>query len=83
VSAAARTSLSGPTDQSQEPFKSAQDELEVLQTWFVDRGISMPWPTAPTLNVPNISRNQWDGASADRVATALAARYPERAVNRR
>jgi hypothetical protein len=64
-------------------FKSAQDELEVLQTWFVDRGISMPWPTAPTLNVPNISRNQWDGASADRVATALAARYPERAVNRR
>ncbi len=64
-------------------FKSAQDELEVLQRWLVDRGISMPWPTAPMLNVPNISRNQWDGASADRVATALAARYPERAVNRR
>ena len=62
-------------------FKNTQVELDVLQDWLVDQGVSLPWSTTPTMNVPNVIR-RWDRDSASEVAAALAARYPARAAPR-
>ena len=64
-------------------FRTAQLELDFLQEQLLDQGITVPWPPAPSLNVPNVSRNQWDRAKAAEVAAELARRYPKRASGRR